>query len=106
MFPLYILPAGAQESLEDKVVLEPCMTYDLSRIQTPSDCIAVSNSTEGLTSIEEYMHIWIKQIEQVCFSQIPICLYSVLVCHRVRASVRVCSRVKKFFSGHFERMSF
>ncbi|XP_074644897.1 dynein axonemal heavy chain 5-like [Tubulanus polymorphus] len=56
---------GAQESLDDKVSLKPCETYDLSRLQTPSDCIAVANSTESLNAIEDCMAVWIKQIEQV-----------------------------------------
>ncbi|XP_064640332.1 dynein axonemal heavy chain 5-like isoform X2 [Lineus longissimus] len=56
---------GAQESLEEKVSLKPCDSYDLSRIQTPSDCITVANSTESLGHIEDCIHVWIKQIEQV-----------------------------------------
>jgi hypothetical protein len=59
------LSPGAQESLEEKVSLKPCDTYDLSKIQTPSDCITVANGTESLGHIEDCIHIWIKQIEQV-----------------------------------------
>ncbi|XP_064611990.1 dynein axonemal heavy chain 5-like isoform X2 [Liolophura sinensis] len=56
---------GAQESLEDKVTLKPCAMYDLSKIQTPADYMAVANSSEALESIEECLQVWIKQIEQV-----------------------------------------
>lgn len=56
---------GAQESLEEKVTLKPCETYDLTKIQTPADYQAVANSTEALEGIEECMHVWLKQLEQV-----------------------------------------
>ena len=56
---------GAQESLDEKVVLKPCETYDLSTIKNPSDHMAVANSTEGLQAIEDCILVWIKQIEQV-----------------------------------------
>ena len=57
---------GAQDSLENKITLTPCETYDLSTIRTPHDCQAVANSTEALQAIEDCMQVWIKQIEQVC----------------------------------------
>ncbi|XP_052816057.1 dynein axonemal heavy chain 5-like isoform X6 [Mya arenaria] len=56
---------GAQESLNEKVQLKPCETYDLSRIQSPADYQAVANSTDALEGIEACMEVWIKQIEQV-----------------------------------------
>ncbi|XP_052229952.1 dynein axonemal heavy chain 5-like isoform X5 [Dreissena polymorpha] len=56
---------GAQESLNEKVQLKPCDTYDLSRIQTPAEYQAIANSSEALQGIEACMEIWIKQIEQV-----------------------------------------
>ncbi|KAI8736693.1 dynein heavy chain 5, axonemal [Biomphalaria glabrata] len=56
---------GAQESLEEKVTLKPCETYDLSKINTIQDYQSVANSTESLEKIEECMRVWIKQIEQV-----------------------------------------
>lgn len=40
--------SGAQESLDGKVVLKPCETYDLRTIQTPSDCMSVANRYFGL----------------------------------------------------------
>ena len=56
---------GAQESLEEKVTLKPCDTYDLSKIQTPADYQAVANSSEALEGIENTMNVWLKQLEQV-----------------------------------------
>ncbi|XP_056016925.1 dynein axonemal heavy chain 5-like isoform X3 [Ostrea edulis] len=56
---------GAQESLEEKVTLKPCETYDLSKIQTPADYQAVANSSEALEGIESTMNVWLKQLEQV-----------------------------------------
>ncbi|XP_053402509.1 dynein axonemal heavy chain 5-like isoform X4 [Mercenaria mercenaria] len=56
---------GAQESLNEKVQLKPCETYDLSRVQTPADYQAIANSSEALEGIEICMGVWIKQIEQV-----------------------------------------
>ena len=56
---------GAQESLQDKVSLKPCETYDLRTIHAPSDYQAVANSTEALQCIEDCIAVWIKQIEQV-----------------------------------------
>ena len=56
---------GAQESLNEKVTLKPCDTYDLSRVQTPADYQTLANSTEALEGIEACMLVWIKQVEQV-----------------------------------------
>ncbi|XP_060727240.1 dynein axonemal heavy chain 5 [Tachysurus vachellii] len=57
--------AGAQESLEEKVNLKECDTFDLKTLKGPSDYTAVANSTEAMEKIEACMKIWIKQIEQV-----------------------------------------
>ncbi|XP_046703899.1 dynein axonemal heavy chain 5-like [Silurus meridionalis] len=57
--------AGAQESLEEKVNLKDCDTFDLKSLKGPSDYTAVANSTEAMEKIEACMKIWIKQIEQV-----------------------------------------
>ncbi|KAF5899802.1 dynein heavy chain 5, axonemal, partial [Clarias magur] len=57
--------AGAQESLEEKVNLKECDSFDLKTLKGPSDYTAVANSTEALEKIEDCMKIWIKQIEQV-----------------------------------------
>ena len=62
---IVITISGAQESLNEKVQLKPCETYDLSRVQTPSDYQSIANSSEALEGIESCMKVWIKQIEQV-----------------------------------------
>ena len=65
---LFNFISGAQESLDDKIILKP---YDdeklkISEIQTPQDYLATANSTEKMEHIDICIHIWIKQIEQVC----------------------------------------
>ncbi|KAK3610339.1 hypothetical protein CHS0354_029807 [Potamilus streckersoni] len=56
---------SAQESLNEKVTLKPCESYDLNCIQSPAEYQAVANSSDALDGIEECMQVWIKQIEQV-----------------------------------------
>ncbi|XP_077982678.1 dynein axonemal heavy chain 5-like [Glandiceps talaboti] len=56
---------AAQESLDDKVELKPCQTYNLSKLKKPNDYIVAANSTESLEAIEACIAVWIKQIEQV-----------------------------------------
>ena len=58
-------PLGAQESLDNKMMLKPCELYDLSTLRSPHDYVAAANSSEALQAVEECMHVWIKQIEQV-----------------------------------------
>ncbi|XP_041797657.1 dynein heavy chain 5, axonemal isoform X1 [Chelmon rostratus] len=57
--------AGAQESLQEKVTLKECDTFDLRVLKGPSDYVAAANSTETTEKIEACMKVWIKQIEQV-----------------------------------------
>ncbi|XP_034144998.1 dynein heavy chain 5, axonemal isoform X2 [Esox lucius] len=57
--------AGAQESLQEKVNLKECDTFDLKTLRGPSDYMAVANSTDATEKIEACMKVWIKQIEQV-----------------------------------------
>jgi dynein heavy chain len=56
---------GAQESINDRIILMPCEKYDLKQIKTPSDYLTVSNNSEILKNIEDIVCIWIKQVEQV-----------------------------------------
>ncbi|XP_038070084.1 dynein heavy chain 5, axonemal-like isoform X1 [Patiria miniata] len=56
---------AAQDSLEERVELRKCETYDLSKLTKASDYITVANSTQELELIEGIMAVWIKQIEQV-----------------------------------------
>lgn len=65
MYKVNYLLLGAQESLEEKVQLKPCETYELSKINTPADYQAVANSSDALEGIEQCMGVWLKQLEQV-----------------------------------------
>ena len=56
---------GAQESLDEKVVLKPCESYPLHTLKGPHEYNAVANSTEALQAVEDCVAVWIKQIEQV-----------------------------------------
>ena len=55
---------GAKISAETAVKLEP-NTVDMSGISTAQDCISAAANPELLTSMEELVTIWSKQIEQV-----------------------------------------
>ncbi|XP_019735638.1 dynein heavy chain 5, axonemal [Hippocampus comes] len=57
--------AGAQESLQEKVTLKECDTFDIRVLKGPSDYMAAANNTETIEKIEGCMKVWIKQIEQV-----------------------------------------
>ncbi|XP_077383165.1 dynein axonemal heavy chain 5 isoform X2 [Festucalex cinctus] len=57
--------AGAQESLQEKVTLKACDTFDVRVLKGPSDYMAAANNTETIEKIEGCMKVWIKQIEQV-----------------------------------------
>ncbi len=74
---------GAQESLDDKVVLKECDTYDLTTLRSPTDYNMASASTETLQLIEDCAQIWIKQIEQVSYllweSRIILFLYILII---------------------------
>uniref|UniRef100_A0A3Q2U3D3 Dynein axonemal heavy chain 5 n=1 Tax=Fundulus heteroclitus TaxID=8078 RepID=A0A3Q2U3D3_FUNHE len=56
---------GAQESLQEKVTLKECDTFDLRVLKSPADYMAAANSAETTEKIEACMKVWIKQIEQV-----------------------------------------
>lgn len=56
---------GAQESIDERVVLKKSDRFDLSVIQTPSDYLSVANNTEQLNLVEEITKIWMRQIEIV-----------------------------------------
>jgi hypothetical protein len=62
---LQFIDLGAQESLDDKIVLKPCEKLDLTKLRSQHDYLAAANSTETMQAIEESMNTWIKQIEQV-----------------------------------------
>ncbi|XP_014864164.1 PREDICTED: dynein heavy chain 5, axonemal [Poecilia mexicana] len=57
--------ASAQESLQEKVTLKECDTFDLRVLKSPADYMAAANSAEATEKIEACVKVWIKQIEQV-----------------------------------------
>ena len=56
---------GAQESLDDSIVLKECEYLDLSVYSSPSSYMAAASSIETVEIVEKQVKIWIKQIEQV-----------------------------------------
>ncbi len=56
---------GAQESINERILLKPCDKIDLTQLQNASDYISIASNNENLLLIEETMKIWIKQMEQV-----------------------------------------
>ncbi len=56
---------GAQESINERILLKPCDKIDLTQLQNASDYISIASNNENLLLIEETMRIWIKQMEQV-----------------------------------------
>ncbi|XP_061675571.1 dynein axonemal heavy chain 5 [Syngnathoides biaculeatus] len=57
--------AGAQESLQEKVTLKECDTFDVRVLKGPSDYVAAANNTDAVEKIEGCVKGWIKQIEKV-----------------------------------------
>ncbi|XP_077576575.1 dynein axonemal heavy chain 5 isoform X2 [Stigmatopora nigra] len=57
--------AGAQESLQEKVTLKPCDTFDVKVLKGPSDYMDAANNTDTIEKAEGCMKVWIKQIERV-----------------------------------------
>ena len=68
------LIVGAQESLDEKVVLKPCDSYPLHTLKGPHEYNAVANSTEALQAVEDCVAVWVKQIEQVVFVCVCVCV--------------------------------
>lgn len=61
---------GAQESLEETVVLRPSENFDLTKLRCVPDYQQAANNTDSLQAVEDCMQVWIKQIEQVCVNKI------------------------------------
>ncbi|XP_030605476.1 dynein heavy chain 5, axonemal-like [Archocentrus centrarchus] len=57
--------AGAQESLQERVTLKECDTFDLRLLRGPSDYVSAASSTETVEKMKACMKVWIKQLEQV-----------------------------------------
>lgn len=56
---------GAQESIDDRVMLKKSDKFDFAQVQTPTDYTSVANNSESLAQIEELVKVWMKQIELV-----------------------------------------
>lgn len=56
---------NAQESLNERIILQPCDHLDLTQIDSASDYISIASNNEYLAAIEETMKEWIRQMEQV-----------------------------------------
>ena len=56
---------SAQESINERILLQPCNRIDLSQIQNTSDYISIASNNENLVVIEETMKTWIRQMEEV-----------------------------------------
>jgi dynein heavy chain, axonemal len=56
---------GAQESINEKVILIDCEKYDLSVVHSASDFMSAALSNETLSFVEETVRDWMKAIELV-----------------------------------------
>jgi dynein heavy chain len=56
---------GAQESINERVMLKSSDKFDFSQVQTTSDYLTVASSSESLAQVEEIVKVWMKQIELV-----------------------------------------
>jgi dynein heavy chain, axonemal len=56
---------GAQESINERVILKPSDKYDLTQLKTANDYVNAAGNSEALSSIEEIVRVWTKQIELV-----------------------------------------
>lgn len=57
--------SGAFASMNDAVKLHPCDVIDVSCLEGPSDYQALANNQDILSGLDDLVHSWCKQIEQV-----------------------------------------
>ena len=62
--PLYFF-LGVYGSVNEAIKLYPCEVIDVSSLEGPADYQAVASNPEILSSLDELMHSWCKQIEKV-----------------------------------------
>lgn len=60
-----MLAVGAHASVNEAIKLHPCDVLDLSSLEGPADYQAIANNPEILAALDELVHSWCKQIEQV-----------------------------------------
>jgi dynein heavy chain len=56
---------GAQESIDERIILKKCDKMDLSQINSSADYMNIAANSEHLVIIEELVKIWMRQIEIV-----------------------------------------
>ncbi|PVD20700.1 hypothetical protein C0Q70_18859 [Pomacea canaliculata] len=56
---------GAEASLKEKECLNPCSTFDLSVVNTPSDFFKVAGNLEAMAKIEACMRGWLHEIQVI-----------------------------------------
>ncbi len=56
---------GAQESIDERIVLKSSEKIDLSQINTSSDYLSLASSPESLSHVEDCVKLWMRQIEVI-----------------------------------------
>jgi dynein heavy chain len=54
---------GAQESIDERIVLKSSEKIDWSQINTSSDYLLIASSPESLSHVEDCVKLWMRQIE-------------------------------------------
>ena len=70
--------AGAHAALNEAITLHPCELIDVTALEGPADYQAIANNQDILTGLDELVHSWCKQIEQV--SSYSSLLYMIFIC--------------------------
>lgn len=65
MFVVVMLALGAHASVNEAIKLHPCDIIDMSSLEGPADYQAIANNPEILAGLDDLVHSWSKQIEQV-----------------------------------------
>ena len=62
-----MLHLGAHASVNEAIKLYPCEIIDVSSLEGSADYQAIANNPELLAGLDELVHAWCKQIEQVIY---------------------------------------
>lgn len=65
MYVIFVVSVGAHASMNDAIKLHPCNVIDVSSLEGPADYQALANNQDILSGLDELVHSWCKQIEQV-----------------------------------------
>ena len=63
-----MLSLGAHASMNEAIKLYPCEIIDVSTLEGPADYQALANNQDILSGLDDLVHSWCKQIEQVSCS--------------------------------------